>query len=238
MAKKFCIMSGKGGVGKTSISLMTAQILSEKGKTLLVDYDLCGPSVTTAFNLKGKIIKNEKGFIPIKATESLDILSFGSILEPKDVLIWRGPKKIVFLDLFAQSFEDYDYVVIDTPPGISEEHEYLSEKEVSVVVVTTPQNIALNDAQRCIEFCQSRNMNILGVIENMSYYKCQCCSEMYFPFGSGGGSQLAAEYEIKFLGQLEIDQNLCNSIDSGSLNQNYRDLSSYLKLSNILSSFV
>lgn len=232
--RTIAIMSGKGGVGKTSISLMVAKILSQFGRTILLDFDICGPSVTTGLAVAGSVLKTEIGFKPLKASNNLDVLSFGSILQNSDAVIWRGAKKLVFLDLFYKSAEGYEFVVIDTPPGISEEHDYLSDKNIEVFIVTTPQNIALNDAQRGIEFCQAKNISILGLIENMAFIKCSCCDEILYPFGSKGGEQLAKEYNIELLDSLEIETEWSESIDSGKFNTEFEKFKSYQAIKNIL----
>lgn len=232
--RTIAVMSGKGGVGKTSISLLVAKVLSQYGKTILLDFDICGPSITTALNPSGSLIKTSIGFKPLNASENLDVLSFGSILQESDAVIWRGPKKLVFLDMFYKSSEDYDFAVIDTPPGISEEHDFLVDKNIEVLIVTTPQNIALNDTQRGIEFCQNKNIKVLGLIENMSFVKCDCCNQIYHPFGTNGGVQLANEYKISCLGSLEIESELSESIDSGMFNNEFKIFKAYNSLKDIL----
>lgn len=234
MPKIIAVMSGKGGVGKTSIAAMVARILSEKHKTILLDFDICGPSMTATFGIRGKLLKTSDGFKPVNIAENLDILSFGLALNPDDAVIWRGPKKLVFLNLFYKSVDEYEYVVIDTPPGISEEHSFLVDKEVTSLIVTTPQNISLNDAQRCIEYCQNKKIDILGVLENMSSVRCECCQEVSHPFGAMGGSQLAAEYEIPFLGTLPIEPLLAEIMDSGTFSIDYIKLDSSALLREIL----
>ena len=233
--KIIAVMSGKGGVGKTSVSLMVSKILSQFGRTILLDFDICGPSVTTGLGLSGTIIKTVNGFKPLNASSNLDVLSFGLILQDTDAVIWRGAKKLVFLDLFFKSAKGYEFIVIDTPPGISEEHDYLSDKNIEALIVSTPQNIALNDAQRGIEFCKAKNIPILGLIENMSFIKCKCCDKIFYPFGSKGGIQLANEYEIRYLGSLEIEIDWCESIDSGNFNLEFETFKSYHSIKNILS---
>lgn len=234
MKKILAVMSGKGGVGKSSIAVLIAQILSEKYKVMLLDFDICGPSVTSALNINGSLIKTENGFEPVKVTETLSVVSFGSILGQNDAVIWRGPKKLAFLELFFNSADECDYVVIDTPPGISEEHEFLSKKDIYSFIVTTPQNISLNDAQRCIEFCLNKNINILGVLENMSGLKCECCNEIFYPLGSKGGKQLADEYGINFLGSMPIDPSLSISMDDGSFRYKYDSFQSTDVIKSIL----
>lgn len=228
------VMSGKGGVGKSSIAALAAQIVSEQHRTLILDFDICGPSMTTAFNVAGSLVKTQQRFAPLRVSQTLDVLSFGSILGPEDAVIWRGPKKQVFLNLFFNSAGGYDCVVIDTPPGISEEHSFLSDKDVQAIVVTTPQNVALNDTQRCIEFCQASGMDVLGVIENMSWTRCECCEERLYPFGNKGGAHLASEYGLRFLGQLPIEPMLSSIMDRGELPLRYAETKTYSALMGIL----
>jgi len=224
MPRVIAVISGKGGVGKSSVAVLLASILAETHSTALLDFDICGPSITTALGITGGLVKTEHGFKPISSGKNLDVLSFGSILSPTDAVIWRGPKKLVFLDMFFSSVQDYEYVVIDTPPGISEEHSFISGKGVDAIVVTTPQNISLNDTQRCIEFCLDRKIRMLGVVENMCSLRCECCSEVSHPFGSKGGMQLADEYQVPFLCELPIEPRLTSLIDAGRIKDEYRTL--------------
>ncbi|KAI5169931.1 hypothetical protein PAEPH01_1109 [Pancytospora epiphaga] len=230
------VASGKGGVGKSSVAALIAQIISESQKTLVLDFDICGPSMTTALNATGALVKSAKGFVPIPVSPNLSVLSFGSILRPDDAVIWRGPKKQLFLDLFFNSSEGFDFVIVDTPPGISEEHSFLSNKDVEVIIVSTPQNMALNDTQRCIEFCQKNNMKILGLVENMSWAHCQCCNQNFYPFGNNGGRLLADEYGIQVLAQLPMETNWTETMDKGSLPTHYKSLDSCRLLRDALKS--
>lgn len=234
MQKILVVMSGKGGVGKTSVSVIIARILAETHRVVLLDFDICGPSVTAALGVSGALVKTENGFTPVSVCKNLDVLSFGSILEPNDVVIWRGPKKRVFLNLFLNSTADYDYIVVDTPPGISEEHLFFKDKPVEVFVVTTPQNISLNDTQRCIEFCLEKKLKIIGIIENMAEIRCECCSVVDHPFGSKGGAQLASEYHLDFLASLPIDVKLEEMMDSGSFVLEYTKSESVERVRNAL----
>lgn len=237
MPKIIAVMSGKGGVGKSSVSVAIASIISEKYKTLILDFDICGPSITSILKISGSLIKTTNGFKPIKCSERLDVLSFGSILNPDDVVIWRGPKKLIFLELFFNSINEYEYVIIDMPPGISEEHEFVSSKDLSVIFVTTPQNISLNDTQRCIEYCISKNMNMIGLIENMASFKCECCNEIFYPFGSKGGQQLADEYDLNLLCKLPIEMNFSKLIDSDKFNDSFNLMDSYQIMKSMLYNF-
>lgn len=220
-------MSGKGGVGKSSISVLVAQALAAKHRVLVLDFDICGPSITTAFGIQGRLVKTANGFTPLLGPNNIDVLSFGSVLKPEDAVIWRGPKKQGFLKMFYESIGGYDYVVIDTPPGISEEHGFLCGKEINALIVTTPQNVALSDTQRCIEFCTENGIYIWGVVENMAWLECECCQEIQRPFGSKGGQLLAEEYSLRYWGQLPIEPELSRSCDNGTFNQIYNELFSY-----------
>lgn len=235
MTTIIAVMSGKGGVGKTSVASTIAHIFSERHRTIVLDFDICGPSIARALGADGSLIKTDTGFKPLSVKTQLDMLSFGPILRQNDVVIWRGAKKLSFLNLFYNSAVGYDYIVIDTPPGISEEHEFLVGKGVHAIVVTTPQNISLNDSQRCIEFCKASNIEILGLVENMSCVRCQCCNETYHPFGSKGGKQLADEYSIRFLGELEIETEWSVTVDGGPDTKRYENLNSYKALKGMLS---
>lgn len=234
MTRFVCVMSGKGGVGKTSVAVMLAQILSEEHKTVIIDFDICGPSVCRALGVNGPLIKSETGFNPVHVKDNLYAISFGSILKPDDAVIWRGAKKLIFLELFYNSAVNFDFVVIDTPPGISEEHEFLINKGIEMLAVTTPQNIALNDTQRCIEFCKINKIEILGLIENMSYLICEKCDQIHHPFGHNSGKQLADEYSLDFLGSMEIEPEWADMLDSGTFKNDYKKLKAYPKIKNIL----
>lgn len=234
MTRVIAVMSGKGGVGKTSTAVMLANILAENSKTIIIDFDLCGPSVFRALGVSGGLVKTESGFKPVKFNDNLDLLSFGSVLEPKDAVIWRGSKKLVFLELFYNSAVNYDYVIIDTPPGISEEHEFLVGKNIEVIVLTTPQNMSLNGAQRCIEFCKTKGLAILGVIENMRGVECSFCSQIDHPFGINGGILLCEEYSLKFLGGCDIESKYAEIIDTGMKKSDYKNTNAYAVCKKIL----
>lgn len=222
--KKIAVMSGKGGVGKSSVSVLLSLLLSKKNKVLLLDFDLCGPSCVKSLNATGSIIKAEKGLRPIEIKENLYLISMGSMLSETDSVIWRGPKKLSMLKMFYESIDGFDYIVIDTPPGISEEHGFLINKGIQSILVTTSQNIALSDSVKAVEFCKLNEINIIGVIENMSGYDCECCGEKNYLFASKGGKLLAEEYNLPFLCSLDIDSNLSNLMDDGKLKDEFDKL--------------
>lgn len=222
--KKIAVMSGKGGVGKSSVSVLLSLLLSKRNKVLLLDFDLCGPSCVKSLNATGSIIKAEKGLKPIKINDNLDLISMGSMISETDSVVWRGPKKLSMLNMFYESIDGYDYVVIDTPPGVSEEHGFLIDKDIQSIIVTTSQNIALSDSVKAVEFCKENNIKVIGVIENMSGYECECCGEKNYLFASKGGQLLAEEYDLPFLCSLDIDSNLSKLMDNGRLKEEFDTL--------------
>ncbi|KAL0265570.1 UNVERIFIED_CONTAM: hypothetical protein PYX00_011282 [Menopon gallinae] len=220
-------MSGKGGVGKSVVSAMAAMALSEKGRVILLDFDICGPSICTTLGTTMKVYKGTAGLIPASIADNLDALSMSSLIRDVDAVIWRGPKKISVLDMFFESAHDYDHVIVDTPPGLSEEHWFLRDREVKSIIVSTPQNIALSDAVVSIDFCQKNGIEILGIVENMAGLACEMCACTTNVFGSKGVERLAAQYGIRHLCSLPVDRDLIRAIDEGKLLERRGQLASY-----------
>ncbi|KAM0671249.1 MRP-like protein [Ordospora colligata] len=226
---KIAVMSGKGGVGKSSVSIMLSVALSEMGKTLLLDFDLCGPSVVCGLGVRGIVRKASKGFVPVQVTDNLYVLSMGLMMNDTDTVIWRGPKKMHMLSMLYDSIDEFENVVIDMPPGLSEEHGFLRSKDIWALIVTTPQEVSLHDCSRAIDFCMQNDICILGLVENMSGYRCECCGAITNIFGSKGGQRLAESIGIPFLCTLEIDPILCKALDDGVFANTNRSLGSYVK---------
>ena len=217
----YIILSGKGGVGKSTISSILATKLS-KEPTLILDFDICGPSQSNIFNVKGKLTKHLDGFKPLKIADNLDLISFGNIINEKDSVIWRGPKKEVFLEMMFNSCLIknnsgfiYKNIVIDMPPGVSDEHSFLNNKihkyrtlhKFNSFIITTNENISLFGAIKTIEYAKLSDINIMGIINSKEYVKCSCSEKQYI-YGKGGAEKLAAEYEIQYLGGLEYKKDL------------------------------
>ncbi|XP_055856232.1 cytosolic Fe-S cluster assembly factor NUBP2 homolog [Episyrphus balteatus] len=214
------VLSGKGGVGKSTVSTQLALALKEHGlKVGLLDIDLCGPSVPYLLGLEGKeIYQCDEGWVPIYSSEDkmLAVMSIGFLLKNRnDAVIWRGPKKTMMIKQFLTDvkWDDLDYLIIDTPPGTSDEHITVMEcmKDVKcdgAIIVTTPQQVALDDVRKEITFCKKTNINILGIVENMSGFICPHCTTCTNIFSSNGGVELAKFANVPHLGTLPIDPRL------------------------------
>jgi Mrp family chromosome partitioning ATPase len=183
----------------------------------LLDVDLCGPSVPYLLNLEGKDVhqSSEGGWIPVytDSSKSLAVMSIGFLLKSReDAVIWRGPKKTAMIKQFLADvqWEDLDYLIIDTPPGTSDEHISVMESMRDIkcdgaIIVTTPQEVALEDVRKEVTFCRKTNIPILGIVENMSGFVCPNCKECTNIFSSGGGEAFAEIIKVPLLGSLPID---------------------------------
>uniref|UniRef100_A0A915K0P6 Cytosolic Fe-S cluster assembly factor NUBP2 homolog n=1 Tax=Romanomermis culicivorax TaxID=13658 RepID=A0A915K0P6_ROMCU len=226
------VLSGKGGVGKSTVSSQLSLGLAAKGKKVgLLDIDLCGPSIPKILNVQDrKIHQSSEGWLPVYIDQKkmLAIMSIGFLLSGNDeAVIWRGPKKNAMIKQFVNDvvWEDIEYLIVDTPPGTSDEHisivETLQEFEPDgAVLVTTPQAVSIADVRRELGFCKKAELKVLGIIENMSGYICPHCVECSFIFSTGGGESLAQFANVNFLGRIPIDPNLTSCMDNG---QNYAE---------------
>lgn len=216
------IMSGKGGVGKSTVAVNLSVGLAQRGnKVGLLDVDLHGPSVPGLLGLTmAKPESSEHKIVPIPYMENLSVLSIGNLLPDKDnAVIWRGPMKISAIRQFVADAKwgELDYLIIDAPPGTGDEPLTVAQdfKGVRAVVVTTPQEISLADVRKSINFCHSVAMPVVGVIENMSGYICPDCGHTDDLFGSGGGEKTAKNMGVPFLGKIPIDGKMVASGDLG-----------------------
>lgn len=223
---KILVMSGKGGVGKSSIAAYLAVLLSKKGyKVGLLDVDLHGPSIPRMLGLNGKVMKSETSekILPIQHLSNLHVMSIETLMgENKDTAtIWRGPLKIGVIKQFISDIEwsELDYMVIDSPPGTGDEPLTVAQTipDAKALIVTTPQEISLADVRKSINFCRQVNMPILGIVENMSGFICSHCGEKTNLFKAHGGEALAARENLRFLASLPIEPEVVRRADEGLL---------------------
>jgi ATP-binding protein involved in chromosome partitioning len=219
---KILVMSGKGGVGKSTVATNLAVSLSKTGKTVgLLDVDFHGPSIPTLLKLEGKpVYQSEEGLIPVEFL-GIKVMSVGFLLKDQDeAVIWRGPMKIGFLKQLLKDviWGELDYLVIDFPPGTGDEPLSIAQMLPDcdgAVIVTTPQNLSLNDVKKSINFCRRIKIPVLGVIENMSGLVCPHCQAMIDLFKKGGGEEMANKMGVPFLGRIPIDPHIVEASDLG-----------------------
>jgi ATP-binding protein involved in chromosome partitioning len=220
---KILVLSGKGGVGKSTVAVNLALSLSLAGKrTGLLDIDIHGPSVPKILNLEGKIVGGRPDAIqPVELGAHLKVMSIGFLLSSAtDAVIWRGPRKYHMVKQFLKdvAWGELDFLIIDSPPGTGDEPLaiiQLLEKADGAVVVTTPQEVALSDVRRGITFCRRLDLPVLGVLENMSGFICPRCGQRTDIFKSGGGARMAIAMNVPFLGRIPIDPQIVEACDAG-----------------------
>jgi ATP-binding protein involved in chromosome partitioning len=222
---KLLVMSGKGGVGKSSVSAYLAVALAQRGyKVGLMDVDLHGPSIPRMLGLKGCVQPSSTNkMLPISYSPNLQVMSIEVLLADRDAAtIWRGPLKIGVIRQFISDvdWEPLDYLVIDSPPGTGDEPLTVAQTVTGAkaIIVTTPQEISLADVRKSINFCRQVNMEILGLVENMSGLTCPHCGGNIDIFKQGGGLVTAKQMGIPFLGALPVEPLLVEEGDRGSMN--------------------
>ncbi len=209
---KLFIMSGKGGVGKSSVSVNVAAALAAKGfKVGILDVDIHGPSVPTLLGLSGQLDTDRGSLVmPKEYNENLHVVSMESLLkDPDQAVLWRGPMKTSAIRQFISDTQwgELDFLVVDSPPGTGDEPMTVLKTvpEALCVVVTTPQEVSLADVRKSVNFLQYANANVLGVVENMSGLVCPHCHKDIDLFKKGGGKDLADKYGLDFLGAIPLD---------------------------------
>lgn len=222
IGRTIIVMSGKGGVGKSTVAVNLAVSLSLAGNRVgLLDIDIHGPSIPTMLGLEDRTIRNgADGMVPIELG-LLKVISIGFLLEnPDDAVIWRGPLKMGIIKQFLKDVEwgELDYLVIDSPPGTGDEPLsicHLLGRPDGAVIVTTPQKVAAVDVRKSVTFCRKLDVPVLGIIENMSGFVCPACGETSWILSSGGGRRIAEDMEVPFLGSIPIDPRIAEACDSG-----------------------
>jgi Mrp family chromosome partitioning ATPase len=219
---KIVVLSGKGGVGKSTVAVNLAAALMMSGKRVgLLDVDIHGPSIPTMLGLEHKTIQgSEEGLLPIDIG-GLKVMSLGFLLRNQDdAVIWRGPMKMGVIKQFLKdvAWGDLDYLIIDSPPGTGDEP--LSVCQLigtldGAVIVTTPQRVATVDVRKSITFCRQLHVPVLGVVENMSGFVCPKCGEVTQILPSGGGKSIAKDMNVPFLGSIPMNPKIAESGDNG-----------------------
>ncbi|HBT89726.1 Mrp/NBP35 family ATP-binding protein [Desulfobacter sp.] len=220
---KIFVLSGKGGVGKSSVSANLAATLAKKGyKTGLMDVDVHGPSIAQMFNITEllDIAPDTKQLLPKRINENLTVVSVQALMQDKDqAVIWRGPAKTGIIKQFVGSvaWGNLDFLVIDAPPGTGDEPLTVVQTipDARGIIVTTPQEVALADVRKSISFCKTVKMETLGIIENMAGYTCPHCNKHIDLFKSGGGEKTAKAQDLNFLGSIPFDTRVVESGDDG-----------------------
>ncbi|XP_018566552.1 cytosolic Fe-S cluster assembly factor NUBP1 homolog [Anoplophora glabripennis] len=226
---KILILSGKGGVGKSTVTALLSRALAAddyERNVAVLDIDICGPSQPRVLGvLDEQVHQSGSGWSPVYVDDNLSVMSIGFLLStPDDAIIWRGPKKNGMIRQFLSEVDwgKLDFLLMDTPPGTSDEHlsatTYLSQADLTgAIIVTTPQEVALLDVRKEIDFCRKVKVNVLGVIENMSVFVCPCCQKIseIFPPTTGGAKGMCLDLGVPFLGSLPLDPKIARCCDEG-----------------------
>lgn len=222
--QKFMVLSGKGGVGKTSVAVNLAVALAQEGFEVgIMDADIHGPNIPKMMGVEEKrMVGNQDGILPIKTKSGVKIMSVAFLLQNRDdAIIWRGPLKHTLIKQFLGEvfWGALDYLIIDLPPGTGDEAlstAHLIKNVDGAIIVTTPQDVALLDARKSITFLHKLNIPLIGVVENMSGFTCPHCNKEIDIFKVGGGEKTAQEMNVSFLGKIPLDPQMVICSDSGA----------------------
>ncbi|MBN1293459.1 MAG: Mrp/NBP35 family ATP-binding protein [Candidatus Latescibacteria bacterium] len=217
------VLSGKGGVGKSTVAVNVATELAREGYRVgLLDIDIHGPSLPVMLGLEGTPIHySENAMLPVEFTINLSVMSIGFLLKDRgDAVIWRGPMKYGVIKQFISDVEwgELDYLVVDSPPGTGDEPlsiAQLTGKKSRALIVTTPQRVSIDDVRKSINFCKKLELPVAGIIENMSGFVCPHCGERVDIFDTGGGEKLAKEMNVPFLARIPIEPGIVDACDNG-----------------------
>ena len=224
IGRKLLVLSGKGGVGKSTVAANLAVSLADAGKTVgLLDVDVHGPSIPQLMGLEGRRPGMDGAQLqPVQVTGNLKVMSIAFLLDSRsDAVIWRGPLKYNVIRQFLKdvAWGRLDYLIVDSPPGTGDEPLSVAQlvgSPAGAVIVTTPQDLSISDVRRCVSFCNKLSLPVIGIIENMSGLICPHCGENIDLFKTGGGQTLAEEMNVPFLGRIPIDPQIVTSGDSGT----------------------
>ena len=221
---KIMVMSGKGGVGKSTVSVNFAASLALQGYEVgVLDADIHGPDIPRMCGVESRpLVSYGEGLEPIKVFKGLKTISTGLLSQdPDKAIVWRGPLKHSAIRQFLMdvNWGDLDYLVIDLPPGTGDEPlsvAHLIKNVDGTIIVTTPQDVALLDSRKAVNFSRLLNIPVLGIVENMSGMVCPHCNEKIDLFKVGGGERAALELKVPFLGRIPIDPEMVITCDAGT----------------------
>jgi ATP-binding protein involved in chromosome partitioning len=217
------VLSGKGGVGKSTVAVNLAYALSNHGKQVgLLDLDIHGPNIPKMLGLEEHQLSSEDNkIVPVRVTGSLQVISMAFLLPEKhSPVVWRGAMKATAIRQFLEDTKwgALDYLVVDLPPGTGDEALTIAQIAPNLrgaVIVTTPQDVSTLDSTKAITFVEMLKLDVLGVVENMSGLVCPHCGDTIDLFGSGGGEKIAKEHNVPFLGSIPLDPEMRKAGDEG-----------------------
>jgi Mrp family chromosome partitioning ATPase len=223
IGRKLLVLSGKGGVGKSTVAANLATALARAGRRVgLLDIDVHGPSVPKLMGVEAaEVHGTQDEILPVKINDNLAVMSIGLLLPSgNEPVIWRGPRKHGVIRQFLKdvAWGPLDYLVVDSPPGTGDEPMSIAQlvgSPAGAILVTTPQDVAVSDVRRCVTFCREVSLPVVGILENMSGLVCPKCGEHIDLFKRGGGMALAREMSVPFLGQIPIDPEVVTAGDAG-----------------------
>ncbi len=221
--RKIFVLSGKGGVGKSTVAVNLAWALADKGnKVGIMDLDIHGPNVPKLLGVSGsKLRADDNGMFPLKVTENLSAISLDFLIPDKDApVVWRGPVKMGAIKQFIEdvNWGELDYMIVDLPPGTGDEALTIAQlipDADGAVIVTTPQDLALMDSRKAIKFAQLLKLRVLGIVENMGAMKCPHCSEMIRMFPGGYSEKAASDLNVELLGSVPFEPGISEQADKG-----------------------
>ncbi|MCA0402981.1 MAG: iron-sulfur cluster carrier protein ApbC [Proteobacteria bacterium] len=219
------VASGKGGVGKSTVTVNLAIALAKAGARVgVLDADIYGPSVPLMLGEVSPVVTKDEGYLPVSA-HGIQAMSIGYLTDSNEALIWRGPMlaKSLIQMLDITLWDELDYLLIDLPPGTGDIQLSLVQKIplAGAIVVTTPQNVATLDAQKAIKMFEKTNIDVLGLVENMSLHHCSQCGHPEAIFGTGGAKALSESFKLPFLGELPLNARIQSDCDKGQPTASY-----------------